>query len=203
MALRSSSTHWGWVTRALHWSIAAAVLGMLASGLYADGLDVRTVAGLDRFDAVIAIHKSFGLLILMMMVVRVLWRLFERTPKLPAMVPAWERIAARITQLLLYAGLYAMPISGYLMAAAEGEPVRFFGIALPRLASIPGRWAHVAHDTHHTVGYVLLALVALHGVGALKNHCIDRNDVLRNMLGLLPESGAAPRTVAPLDLARP
>jgi len=199
MALRSTDQRWGWLTRVLHWSIALAVLGMLAAGLYADSLDTSTPASGKRFDAVIALHKSFGLLILMLMVIRVLWRFSERTPKLPSMAPQWERSAARVCQMVLYAGLFAMPISGYLLASAEGEPVRLFGIRLPQLFDLPGSWVHVAHRTHHTVAYVLLAFIALHIMGALKNHLIDRNDVLRNMAGLPSESRTAPGPVAPVN----
>jgi cytochrome b561 len=187
------------MTRVLHWSIALAVLGMLAAGFYAGSLDTSTPAGFSRFNAVIDIHKSFGLLILMMMVVRVLWRLSERTPELPAKVPSWERFVARGSQLLLYAGLFVMPISGYLMASAHGERVRFFGITLPHVVDLRGRWVHVAHSTHHIVAFVVLAIVVLHVMGALKNHFIDRNDVLRNMAGLTRETAIAPEPVTPTD----
>jgi cytochrome b561 len=191
------------VTRALHWSIALAVLGMLAAGFYAGSLDTSTPAGFNRFNAVIDIHKSFGLLILMLMVVRVLWRLSERTPQLPATVPSWERIAARASHLLLYVGLFVMPISGYLMASAHGETVQFFGLPLPHLVELRGRWVHVAHSTHHTVAFVLLGIVALHVLGALKNHVIDRNDVLRNMAGLTRATAVTAEPVAPVDSGRP
>lgn len=188
MALRSTNTRWGWVTRVLHWSIALAVLGMLAAGLYAVSLDTSTAAGDKRFYAVIDIHKSFGLLILSLMVIRVLWRLSERTPKWAPAIPVWERIAARVSELLLYIGLFVQPISGYLWASAYGEPVRFFGVKLPHLVNLPGPWVRVARHTHDTVAYVLLAIVVLHILGALKNHFIDRNEVLRNMAGLTPDT---------------
>jgi cytochrome b561 len=199
MTLRSTSTRWGWMTRVLHWSIALVVLGMLAAGFYAGSLDTSTPAGFNRFNAVIDIHKSFGLLILMLVVVRVLWRLSERTPKLPSTVPAWERVAARATHLLLYVGLFVMPISGYLMASAHGETVRFFGITLPHVVDLRGRWVHVAHSIHHIVAFALLAIVVLHVLGALKNHFIDRNDVLRKMAGLTRETAVAPEPVIPAD----
>ena len=203
MALKSTSTRWGWVTRALHWSIALGVFGMLAAGFYAGSLDTGTPTGFNRFDVVIDIHKSFGMLILMLMVLRVLWRLSERTPKLPSTVPAWERIAARVAHLLLYVGLFAMPISGFLMASAHGETVRFFGISLPHVIELRGHWVHAAHSTHHAVAFVLLAIVGLHILGALKNHVVDRNDVLRNMAGLTRKAAIAPETVAPMDEGSP
>ena len=201
MALKSTSTRWGWATRVLHWSIALAVFGMFAAGFYAGNLDPSTPADRGQYNAVINVHKSFGLLILMMMVVRVLWRLSERTPKLPSTVPAWERIAARAAHLLLYVGLFVMPISGYLMAIGEPEPVQFFGLTLPHVLELHGYWALVADWTHHIVAFVLLAIVVLHVLGALKNHVIDRNDVLRNMAGLAGEIVVVPEPVTPADPA--
>lgn len=192
MALRSTNMRWGWVTRALHWSIALAVLGMLAAGLYAvNFVHTGTPAGDKLFYGVIDIHKSFGLLILMLMVIRVLWRLSERTPQLAAVVPPipkWERIAAWISKLLLYAGLFVQPITGYLWASAYGEPVRFFGVKLPHLITLTGPSIRLARHTHDIVAYVLLAIVILHILGALKNHFIDRNNILRNMAGTLPDT---------------
>jgi cytochrome b561 len=204
MALKSTSTRWGLATRVLHWSIALAVFGMFAAGFYAVNLDHSTPAGLRRYNAVINVHKSCGLLVLMKMVVRVLWRLSERTPKLPSTVPAWERITARAAHFLLYVGLFVMPISGYLMVIGEGEPVQFFGLTLPRVLELHDPWAAfvaeaVADWTHHTVAFVLLAIVVLHVLGALKNHVIDRNDVLRNMAGLAGETVVVPEPVTPAD----
>jgi cytochrome b561 len=83
MATKSTFENWGWVTRALHWSIALTVFGMLAAGLYAGSVDQSTPAGELRYYSVIDVHKSFGLTILMLMAFRLLWRLAERTPTLP------------------------------------------------------------------------------------------------------------------------
>jgi cytochrome b561 len=195
MAARSTNERWGWVTRALHWSIAFTVLGMLAAGLYAAGLSASlnngTPAGEMNYYTVIDIHKSFGLLIIMLMVIRVLWRLSERTPQLSAVVPPvplWERIVARVSQLLLYIGLVVQPISGYLWASAYGEPVRFFGLKLPGLIHLAGEPAKLAHHIHIFTAFVLMGIIALHVLGALKNHFIDRNQVLRNMAGLASDS---------------
>ena len=208
MALKSTSARWGWATRVLHWSIALAVFGMFAAGFYASHLDLSSPAALAQYNAVINVHKSFGLLILMMMVIRVLWRLSERTPILPSTVPAWERIAARAAHLLLYVGLFVMPISGYLMVIGEEQPVQFFGLTVPRVLALHDPFVAlvaeaVADWTHHTVAFILLAIVVLHVLGALKNHLIDRNDVLRNMVGLPRETVAAPKPVVPVDAAPP
>ena len=202
MTLRSTKERWGWVTRVLHWTIALAVLGMLAAGLYAvNFVDTSTADGDKQFYAVIDIHKSFGLSILLLMVVRVLWRLSDRTPAFPVAMPTWERFAARTSEFLLYLGLFVMPISGYLWASAYGEPVRFFGIKLPALVQLTGPWIRLAKHTHDIAAFVLLTIVVLHVLGALKNHFVDRNDVLRKMLGVQLQH--ADREAAPLERLRP
>jgi cytochrome b561 len=195
MALRSTFKRWGWVTRALHWSIALMIFGMLAAGLFAGSLDTGTPAGEMRYYAVIDVHKSFGLLIIMLAAFRVVWRASEKSPTMPP-TPKWELILARISQLVLYIGLFLMPVTGYLWASAYGEPVRFFGLKLPSFAHLNGEQAKLAHHIHIFTAFVLMAIIALHVLGALKNHFIDRNDVLRKMLGLesrYPEADAAVR----------
>jgi cytochrome b561 len=187
MALRSTTERWGWVTRALHWSIALTVFGMLAAGLYAVSLNTGTPAGEMRYYSVIDVHKSFGMLIIMLMAFRVIWRAREKSPSLPTQTPTWEIVVARISQVLLYLGLFLMPVTGYLWASAYGEPVRFFGSKLlPSLIHLKGEQAILAHHIHIYAAFVLMAIIALHVLGALKNHLIDKNDVLRKMLGLAP-----------------
>ncbi|MBA3897191.1 MAG: cytochrome b [Sphingomonadaceae bacterium] len=186
MALRSTNERWGWVTRALHWSIALTVFGMIAAGLYAVSLDTSTRAGEMNYYSVIDVHKSFGLLIIALMAFRLLWRVGERSPWPTAETPALEIVAARGAQVLLYAGLFVMPVSGYLWATAYGEPARFFGVKLPGFVHFKGEQAKLVHHIHIITAFVLMTIIGLHILGALKNHFIDRNDVLRKMLGLAP-----------------
>src|SRR5215472_15617239 len=121
MTLRSTREEWGWVTRTLHWFIALTVLGMIGAGLYASTLDVSTPEGDLRYFLVIDVHKSFGLLVVALMVFRMVWRLSESTPRIPVDTPAWEVLLARITQRLIYLALFVIPVSGFLWATAYGE----------------------------------------------------------------------------------
>ena len=187
MAARSTNLRWGWVTRALHWSIALMIFGMIAAGLYAVSIDASTPAGEIAYYSVIDVHKSFGLTIVMLAAVRLIWRSTETSPT-PPPTPTWELLLARVAQTLLYVGLFLMPITGYLWASAYGEPVRFFGLRVPALVHISGKEATSAHHVHIYTAFVLMGIIGLHLAGALKNHFIDRNDVLRKMLGL-PDRG--------------
>jgi cytochrome b561 len=185
MAARSTTERWGWVTRALHWSIALMIFGMLAAGLFAVSLDRSAPAGEMNYYAVIDVHKSFGLLIVMLAAFRVLWRSGEKSPTIPP-TPMWELVLARVSQKLLYVGLFLMPVTGFLWASAYGEPVRFFSFKLPTIIHLAGEQAKLAHHIHIYTAFVLMGIVALHFAGAMKNHFIDKNDVLRKMLGLRP-----------------
>ena len=187
MTLRSTTQHWGSVTRILHWLIALAVLAMIAAGLYAGSLDVSTVEGDRQYFQVIDLHKSFGLIIIALATLRVLWRLGESSPVPPADMPRWEVLLARVAQLLLYLGLFVIPVSGFLWATAYGEPLRFFGTKLPTLIHVRGATATWAHHFHVIAAFALLAIIGLHLSGALKNHFVSRNDVLRKMLGIPTE----------------
>lgn len=184
MALRSTRENWGWVTRTLHWLIGLTVLGMLAAGLYAGSLDQSNVQGDLEYFTVIDLHKSFGVLVICLAAVRVLWRLSEATPSLEDEIPRWEIVLARASHLLLYLGLFALPVSGFLWATAYGEPLRLFGWKLPTLVHLHGAAANTAHHVHTFAAFGLLGVVGLHVAGALKNHFVSRNDVLRKMLGV-------------------
>lgn len=157
MALRSSRENWGWVTRALHWIIGLTVIGMLTAGLYAGSLDQSTVEGDLEYFSVIDLHKSFGVLVICLAAARVIWRLGEATPSLDGEVPRWEVVLARASHLLLYLGLFALPVSGFLWATAYGEPLRLFGWKLPTLVHVHGTAAKVAHHFHVLAAFGLLA----------------------------------------------
>lgn len=184
MALRTTKLQWGAVTRLLHWTVALLVIGMIAAGLYAVSLDTSTPAGDQAFFAVIDLHKSFGLVVLMLMAVRVVWRLSEQALVWLPTTPLWEKVLAYSSQALIYIGLFVMPVSGFLWATAFGEPMRLFGFKLPGIIHLKGPAATLAKHVHVITAFVLIAIVSLHIAGALKNHFINRNDVLRNMLGL-------------------
>jgi cytochrome b561 len=183
MALRSTIEHWGSVTRLRHWLIAVAVLGMIAAGLYAASLDVNTIKADERYFQIIDLHKSVGLTVITLTTLRVLWRLGEPSPSPPPEMPTWELVLARLAQLLLYLGLFVIPVSGFLWATAYGEPLRFFGVKLPTLIHVRGADATLAHHFHVIAAFTLMGVIGLHLLGALKNHFVSGNDVLRKMLG--------------------
>jgi cytochrome b561 len=157
--------------------MALLLVGMVAFGLYMTDLPL----GLRKVK-LYAVHKSFGILILGLAVLRLLWRLRVRRPPEVAM-PAWQSRAAAATALALYALMFLIPLSGWLFNSAAGFPLRWFGLVnLPHLVAASATLKPIARDLHETLAWTLIALVAVHAAAALKHHLIDRDRTLYAML---------------------
>lgn len=186
--LRNTALRWGWPAQLLHWLIAALVLTLLPLGW----VMVDLVSDLQRKLALYQLHKSLGLTVLTLAVLRLAWRALNRAPDLPPDTPAWEALAARGTHAALYLLLLAIPLSGFLMAAAStlGIPTVWFGVlAIPHpIAPSEAAYA-VLRTLHDLLGKLLVLLLALHVAGALRHHLVLRDDVLRRML---PGQGPRP-----------
>lgn len=171
-------------TRSLHWLVAAFVILLLCVGFFMTTFDVRTPMPL---------HKSFGMLALLVIVPRVLWRIKEGWPQPAGIYASWERALAKLTHWLLLLGTLAMPLSGMAMSGAGGRGLILFGFELlapnPDPAN-PGKViplnetvAGMGSTVHGIVAWVLLVSVLLHIAGALKHHIVDKDRTLLRMLG--------------------
>jgi cytochrome b561 len=128
-------------------------------------------------------HKSTGMLVLALALLRLLWRLGNAVPALPAGTPRWERAMAHASHALLYALLIAMPLDGWLINSASGVPFSvFWMIPLPAIIGPDPRLADLFKLAHLWMFVLLGALVALHVGAALRHHLVKRNDVLVRML---------------------
>lgn len=180
MIIRNAADRWGAVSVVLHWSIAAAILFMGALGIYMKGLPI----GADKI-ALYALHKSIGMTLLVLVLARLVWRLFAGRPLLPPGMPAWQRWLSRISHALLYLLLLAMPIAGWVMNSAANFPLRWFDLfTIPAIVEPSRELRRAAGDAHETLFWILMLLVMVHVGAALKHHFIDRDNVLRSMLGL-------------------
>jgi cytochrome b561 len=164
--------------QALHWLIALLivvqfVLARLAAPLSLGG----------RKLALLAEHKSFGMTVLMLVVIRIAWRLANLPPPLPTNMHRVERFLARFTHVTFYILLIAMPLSGWLMSSAKNYSVSWFGaFSWPNLIE-PSESAFGFFKTlHHLLSDVLFAIAALHILAALKHHFWNKDDVLARML---------------------
>lgn len=162
--------------RALHWIIAVLVIGNLAGGLLHDALE-------DTIN-LMPLHKSIGMTVLALTVVRIAWRFTWRAPVHPAAMSRIDVAAARGVHLLFYGLLLAMPLSGWIMASAGKFPLTWFGLAdLPKLAVTRADPAYaIGHEAHEILGWLFAALVILHVAAALRHHFILRDMVLERML---------------------
>lgn len=180
MTLRNTESGFGWAAKGLHWLTALAIAAMFAIAWWMDELPI----GLAKLQAY-GWHKSLGMTILAVTVLRLVWRLANPQPKF--LGPAgWQRLASQAAHGALYACLIAMPILGWLMSAAANTPVNVFGlVVLPNPIGADKALAELLAEAHETVGTVLLVLIGLHAAAALKHHLVDRDATLRRMLPVL------------------
>ncbi|PAU88241.1 cytochrome B [Pseudomonas sp. WN033] len=185
MAFRNTHTRYGLVTVLLHWGVAVTVIGLAILGLWMTDLSYYS----PYYRSAPFWHKSTGIALAAVLVLRLLWRWIN--PK-PAHLPnhaRWEVRLASAVHGLLYMLLFLIVISGYLISTARGQGISVFGwFELPALVSGLPRQEDRAGDLHFWSAMLLLGLVALHALGALKHHFIDRDDTLRRMLGLRPRA---------------
>lgn len=166
------------LTRLLHWLVAIGILIMIVIGLSLDLLSPS------QFNTAIFIHKSLAMTLLIVMVIRVIWRLsYSRTPPYNQQVKRWQIAAAHGGHKLLYLAIFTMLFSGWLMSSWAGYPVPFWGLAnlaLPLTQNTHN--AGIASDVHSVCAWIIIALIVLH-VGAALWHGIARRDgVLNRML---------------------
>ena len=162
----------------LHWLIAFMVIGLLGVGLYMTDMRVSP-----QKIKLYMTHKSVGLTVLMLMLLRVAYRLKNPPPELPEGIPGWQKAASHISHGLLYLLLLAMPISGWLMNGASGFPMKYFGLVrVPDLLVRNQESLALFKAAHFYIAWTLVAVIAVHVLAALKHHFIDRDNVLRRML---------------------
>lgn len=175
MTLAPDTVRYNAVARILHWLIAILLIVNLALGLLHDPLE-KTVN-------LIPLHKSLGLSVLILSVVRIGWRFtWTAAPYVPPMPPL-QTIVAKLTHLGLYFLMLALPLSGWIFSSAGKYPIALFGIPWPKLPvtkdmAITG----ISHEGHELMGWIAIALIVLHIAAAVYHHHVVKDDVLKRML---------------------
>ena len=178
MTVRNTTQRWGVLSQLFHWLIVVLVVLQVTLATLADDLPPSA-----KKLALLARHKSVGITILMLVILRLLWRSLNPTPHLPATLKPYERVLAHSNHVLLYLLLFAMPLSGWMMSSARGFPVSWFGFfTLPDLVPKNKSLYEALLTTHQTLAWVLAVVVTLHVAAAFKHHFWLRDDVLRRML---------------------
>ena len=184
MALTSSERRYGLVAMTLHWLIALAIVSNFAIGLYMHELPKLKPSTIELYQ----IHKSIGLTVLALSVLRLLWRLVNPVPPLPEGLPGWERFAARASHVLLYVLMIGIPLAGWIMVSVSPLEIPTFWFKQFQVPHLPlgafrGEEAEEAMEViHASLAYAMAGLFVLHILAALRHHLILKNDVLRRMI---------------------
>ena len=182
MTIRNTHASWGAGAKLFHWLMAALILAQIALGLAAANWHLSPTK-LTLFFW----HKSTGMLILALALLRLLWRLANPTPALPAGTPAWERAAARASHALLYCAMIALPVTGWIVNSAANVPLKIFHLVpLPAIVAPDKATENLAALAHFWIFTLFGVLLALHAGAALRHHVVKRNDVLARMLFASP-----------------
>lgn len=166
------------VAQALHWVMALGILGMYGLAFYMDELPIGP-----RKVEMYNLHKSGGLLLLLLAAVRLYWRWRRPAPPLPETMPRWERRAADASHHLLYLLIFAQPLAGLVMAWASEFPTTIFGLFNLPSPTGPVPWLKdAALALHGAIGWLLLLTVCLHVLAALRHRLLLKDEVLARML---------------------
>jgi len=193
--LRNTTSGYGRVAILFHWTMAVLIFGMLGLGLYMHNQPLTEPRTFQLYQ----LHKSVGFVVLALAVLRLLWRLFNPSPKLPEGMHPLERIGAHLGHTGLYALLFALPVSGWLMVSASpwGIPTVLFNLLPVPHLPVPEalgdqEQAEALFKILHEYGaYLLIALIAVHVAAAFKHHLIARDDTLKRMVSTDPAKADA------------
>jgi len=161
----------------LHWLIALLILTQFGLGWYM----VDLPKGPDRH-FFFSLHKSIGLTVAALALLRLLWRMIHLPPPLPAHVPQWKRTAAGATHALLYIFMFLQPVSGYISSSFSGYKTRWFGIPLPQWGWKDPPLNELFTDVHVASSIILLSLIVLHITAALTHLLVEHDGVFQRML---------------------
>ena len=170
------ATRFPLVSRILHWSMAVLVLAMLFIGI---GMVSTTSV---RYHDLLPIHKSIGIVILVLVAIRLVNRLMNPPPPLPGDLPGWQALMAKASHLVMYALMFALPIVGWSMLSAGGYPIVIFGaIDLPAILPHDIALFAVLRTVHTVLALALFVTFLAHLGAALFHGFIRRDGVLRSM----------------------
>jgi len=171
--------------RLLHWIIALMVLSALSVGFLLGFLGfsgVKDTFGIDTTNLLYKYHKTFGVLILGLMIVRIIVKMAKGKPDYNPPLTKFEHSASNAVHGLLYLCLFAMPVLGWLGTGANGFPVELFNWKLPAILAKDKDLGGLLMELHGTIGWILAALIIIHIGAALKHAIVKKDGVLQRML---------------------
>ena len=176
--MKDTESRYGPVSQAFHWLTVALFMTQFGIAIYMDSLP-KSPAKLEWY----ALHKSIGFTILVLIVLRLIWRSMNRKPLLPAGMPSWEKLLAHGVQYSLYVIMILMPLSGLVMSWSANYPVSIYGLfTLPNLVAPSETLKDAMVLAHFVIAWAIVGLLSLHVAGSLRHHFLTKDDVLRRML---------------------
>lgn len=168
------------IAKSLHWLVAGLIVSQYVLAELAEKAKENDQI-LDQL-ALLANHKSIGITILVLALIRLVYRFKNPAPALPSSMSAWQVQASKASHFLLYGFLFALPITGWLMSSAKSYSVSYFNLlALPDFIAPNERLAEQLQAAHYYLGEALFYIALLHVAAALKHHFLDKDDVLKKM----------------------
>jgi superoxide oxidase len=178
MNLLNTSQRYGWLSIALHWLMLGLLIGVFACMTLSDFYEEKSATWL----LLMRWHFSLGLSVLALLAIRLVAKLAAPTPLITPPIARWQDLLSKAVQAALYALMLAMPLVGWLMLSAYGQPPAFFGWQLPSLIAENKALADGIKDAHEVGATLIYLLVGLHAAAALYHHYFVRDDTLRRML---------------------
>ena len=170
----------------IHWGMALVIIGMYPLGLYIDTLDYYDPA----YRTVPQWHKSIGLILMGLLIIRMLWRVINVQP-LPMPQPKLLQMVTKLAHSGLYLLLLIALVSGYMISTADGRPIALFNLfEVPALPAVTENQEDIAGEIHYWSTTALITLAGLHALAALKHHYINKDNTLKRMLGMHQETNS-------------
>jgi cytochrome b561 len=178
--LKNTEHRYGAVAQLFHWAVVGLIVTQFVLALRAESLP----RGMKLINT-LALHKSIGMTVLALAVLRLIWRWMNPVPANPMNVPKWQETAAKISHAALYILIFAIPLFGWIASSARNFSVSWFGLfTWPNLVEPNQSTFEFFQAAHAVLAWTLFAVALLHIAAALKHHFIDRDNVLRRMLPL-------------------
>lgn len=179
MSAKNTTSSFGFVAKSFHWVISFLIIAMLVFGYFLENYNDTPIQ-----EIVYNTHKTIGIIILTLVVMRLGWRWFNIQPGYSSTLPPAYKIIVRLAHYAIYLVIIAMPISGWVMATAAGHVPHFLGwfyFPMPGI-SLNEQLAGQAFQVHNTLAIILIVLVSLHVLAALFHHIVLKDNVLKRML---------------------
>ena len=179
MSLRNTDSRWAWPSMTLHWLIAILIFALLMVGFVMVQLPKTP-----RYFWIYDLHKSIGLSVLFLMLIRLGWRLYAGAPKPEPGTTRLQHISAQAAHVALYLLAIGMPLAGWLYDSASGlRAMKFFGLfTVPKLIGPNPEIKQLAHDFHVYGALILTLVILMHIAGAMLHHLILRDRTLWRIL---------------------